>query len=449
MIPNLFIPGFSKSLHSISFLWLGGLVAGLLSFLTQIILARYLSLGDYGAFSAAYRLICILAPVAGFGVGAYWLRRFGKEGIEGRRWLNPSFKLVAVTTCSAIGIILGVGSVAGFDEDVRILIHRLAPVVLFWASTELVRARFQLEARYRTLALWDTLFSLTGLVVACLLVLSRKGLYFLSAGYATGALAIAVLGGMILYRMAAGPFSPAGHPAAGGTDVERFRNVPTVAAVLKGTLPFALDGIFYMVYFQIGVVMVGWFDGSSSAGMYNVAITILSAVYLLPGVVYQKFLIPKIQRWAEHDRGRLIEVYSFGNGAMFLCGLFFMLCVLISVWTVVPWFFGPRYAESGRILLVLCIAVPIRFLSANVGSTLVTGEHMRRKNLYQGVGALLNILLNLFLIPMLGFYGAALSAVLTEGLILALYASGVRNHVLGPGVWRSWSFRPGGHDHHG
>ena len=126
---------------------------------------------------------------------------------------------------------------------------------------------------------------------------------------------------------------------------------------------------------------------------------------------------------------------------MFLCGLFFMFCVLISAFTIVPWFFGSRYADSGRILLILSISVPIRFLSTNVGSTLVTGEHMRRKNLYQGMGALFNILLNLLFIPTLGFYGAALSAVLTEFMLLFMYSVGVRNHVLGPKVWKSWSFR--------
>ena len=54
---------------------------------------------------------------------------------------------------------------------------------------------------------------------------------------------------------------------------------------------------------------------------------------------------------------------------------------------------------------------------------------MRRKVVYQGIVALCNVLLNLMLIPRMGIIGAAISTVLSEALLLALYIFGAMRHV--------------------
>jgi O-antigen/teichoic acid export membrane protein len=218
---------------------------------------------------------------------------------------------------------------------------------------------------------------------------------------------------------------------------------PNLLDVTAEAMPFALAGVFYLVYHQIGVVLLGWMQGDEPAGIYNVALTVIAALALLPDAVFQKYLMPKTQHWAEHDRARFLRVYRFGNGVMLASGLGLMLALGLASPTLIPWVFGDAYRESGRVLLVLALAVPFRFLSVSVGCALVTGGHMARKNVYHGIAATANVLLNVMLIPGYGVYGVAGSAVLTEALLLGMFLWGVRSHVLGSDTLQGWNVRLG------
>jgi O-antigen/teichoic acid export membrane protein len=218
---------------------------------------------------------------------------------------------------------------------------------------------------------------------------------------------------------------------------------PRVFDVAAEAMPFALAGVFYLVYHQIGVVLLGWMQGDEPAGIYHVALTVIAALALLPDAVFQKYLMPKTQHWAEHDRDQFLRVYRFGNGVMLASGLGLMLALGLASPTLVPWVFGDAYQDSGGVLLVLALALPFRFLSVSAGCALVTGGHMSRKNRYHGIAALTSVVLNLLLIPPYGVYGVACSSVITEAILLGLFLRGVRSHVLGSDALQGWNLRLG------
>src|SRR5690606_7860769 len=104
----------------------------------------------------------------------------------------------------------------------------------------------------------------------------------------------------------------------------------------------------------------------------------------------QKYLLPKLHRWAEHDQPRFLAAYRFGNG--FTLALGFVVALL--VYFVAPWVvrlvFGQEYAAVGTILAILSIAVPGRYLATSVGAVLVTQDNMRRKVWLMGAAAVVN-----------------------------------------------------------
>jgi len=441
MVGALGVPGFKAGLNWISLLWTTSILAGLIAFLTQMILARCFSVSDYGALSAAYRLVSLLAPVAGFGVGAYWLRLFGKEGFMAQRWIRPSLGLVLMSSAGSVGLLLGLGLLLDSGGETERLVLLLSPVVVFWAVSELGKARLQLEGRYRGLSILDASFPLGCFLVASVAWLTSGGVGLVATGYSLAALVLGAVHVAMLLPMAAGRFDLAGHRPHKPAPTESRVTVKDSLRVAANAWPFALAGILYLTHYQVGVVLVERIQGSESAGIYNVAVTVLGAVYLLPAAIYGKFLMPKIQRWAEHDRERFIRVYKFGNGAMLLLGSLLMLAVALSSVTIIPWLFGDRYTESGRVLLLMALCVPVRFLGTNVGSVLATGQHMKRKNICDGIGALISILLNLLLIPWLGIYGAAAATLLTESALVLMFLYTARRHVLGQEALRGWNIR--------
>jgi O-antigen/teichoic acid export membrane protein len=196
---------------------------------------------------------------------------------------------------------------------------------------------------------------------------------------------------------------------------------PNTTTLASHACPFGLASFFHLIYFQSRIVLVKYFVDNETAGIYYVAFTIMVAVYLLPTVIYQKFLLPKMHRWANHDRNKFYEVYRRGNIAMLFLGVFIMILLWLLAPIFVPFIFGTQYADAVILLNVLSLCAPIVFIAFSAGATLVTQDHMKKKVKYMGFVAIINIFLGLILIPIYGAIGAAISTVVSNLILLIIY----------------------------
>lgn len=417
-----------RAFGPVSLLWLSSLGAAAVAFLTQVFLARTLPLNEFGEFAASMATITLVAPMAAFGVPALWLRLFGAEGWGARRWLLPSAKFATLTTAISLATLALWAQVGAHDATSRHLLIGLAPLVISQALVELVASKFQLEEHYRLLAVWHAaqhLARLALVLIVAAVVSPQYLLHAVVASYAAVAVATIILALFTLRPMIRGNFHLRGHPAAPA----QVEEAPSLARVAKSAWPFGLAGLFYMIYFQSDIIILERLSGNEQAAIYNVAFMMIAAIYILPAVLYQKFLLPKVHRWASHDRPKFNAVYRSGSMLMLIAGILVAATGFLVLPLLVPLLFGEAYSESVPILLVLLLCVPLRFAATSVGSTLVTDNHMRRKVVYMGASALLNLALNFSLIPHFGPIGAAAATLASEALLLVLYFVGAKRYV--------------------
>lgn len=398
------------------------------AFLTQVLLARELGPVAFGVFSASLAMVTLVSPLASFGVGHFWLRVFGEEGWQGRRWLGRSFGYTSLTTALVITALFFWAVLGPHDTTTRSLLVVLSMSLVGQVAMELLSAKLQLEGRYISLAMWQFLPHLLRLMSVTLLAFimgDLMTLHGIALSYALISVGILGLGCVGMWRMYHRSFALHGHGIAPEiTSAEPI--TATIKQVAAQSWPFGLAGVFYLIYFQSDIILLKYIKGDEAAGIYNVAFLIMTAMYILPSVIYQKFLMPKIHLWANHDRDMFYQVYRTGNWLMLLLGLLAML----SIWLLAPWvvkvLFGDQYAGAVSVLVILALAAPIRFTAISVGSTLVTKDHMRKKVQFMGFTALVNISLNMILIPYYGIIGAAISTVASEVCLLLIYLKGTK-----------------------
>ncbi len=437
-----------KALAAISFLWLGSLAGAGLVFITHVVLARELTPSGYGVFAAALATITLFAPLAGFGMRGFWLKAFGAEGWGAVRWLTRSFRFVILSTTVTLLLLAAWAAFGPHDESFRWLFYWLLPIIVGYSFIELVSAKLQLEERYNALSLWRMMPQLAHLLLVLMIVFSTTGevgIDNIAAAYTLVAFFMINAGFLQLRAMAQGHFALKGHLKSSGTEnvlQTKVTSIVRVSDVARQAWPFALSGVFYLVYYQSPVILLKYLTSDEAAGIYNVAVTIMVAVYLLPNAIYQSYLLPKLHRWANHDRSRFLEVYRAGNVGMLLLGVFTSGAILLLTPWVIPLLFGKVYQEAVSLLAILALCAPVRLLAVSIGATLVTQEHMRLKVLYMGIAAVINVLLSIQTIPVYGAQGAAVSTLLSEIMLLTLYLLAVRKHVFGSDAWRGWSLMP-------
>jgi O-antigen/teichoic acid export membrane protein len=420
-------PAWRRAAAGISLLWLATAFGAVLTFLVQVLLARRLGPSAFGEFTAALATVTMVAPVAGFGLPQLWLRLYGAEGWQAQRWLRPSLRFVVWSTAFSCLAALA-WSLAGASEGAGALVGWLLPVIPCTLVVGLVSSRFRLEEDDRRLATWQLALPGSRFVfVLALLAVPAVGAATAAAGFGLVGLAVALAGLPALAGMQRGDFNLRGHAdreASPGACGEA-----TMPAVWRLGWAYGLSALLYPVFFQVGTVMLDRMEGPRQAGLFGIGLGVMTAVYLLPATVYQKYLLSRLHRWAVHEPEKFRRVHRHGAWIMLLAGLACGGLVAAFAQVFVRLAFGPGFAGAAAVIMALAICAPLRFLSVAIASALLDERQARLRVAIMAACAAVVVLLNLLLIPRYHALGTAFATVGGEVVLLASSWLAVRHAV--------------------
>ena len=164
--------------------------------------------------------------------------------------------------------------------------------------------------------------------------------------------------------------------------------------------------------------MITQFSTTYATGLYNSAyklITVLTLFY----TIYSSVVFPVMSKLFKNEKDLLR--LSFVKSIKYLS----LVTIPISVFTMfygydIIGIYGAEYIEAGGVLTVLIWTVCFLFING-ASSLILNASHQEYSvtKIYS-IAAIFNICLNFVLIPNYSVYGAAVSTVLSEILILFL-----------------------------
>lgn len=199
-------------------------------------------------------------------------------------------------------------------------------------------------------------------------------------------------------------------------------NLPFMQMILKQSYPFALLTLIMTIYFRIDGVMLERLlpDGKEKAGIYAQAFRLLDAAsmiaYLFATLLYPIFsrMIKMNERIQELLRlsYSLLVIPAFITGAL---GFFFRSEIMHLLYHEHVELSAPAFG----LMMFTFGAVSTSYI---YGTLLTANGSLRVLNKIAACSLLLNILLNLLLIPRLEVMGAAIAGLLTQYLSAGLQA---------------------------
>jgi len=430
-----------KNLINILLLILGGFFSSILLFFTQVILARELSPLHFGTFSAAIATITLIAPLSLFGLQHVWLKVYGEEGYSANRILKPSFRFIFFSASLTLLLITLWAILGPHSHQFRNILLGLIALVFNYIVIELVTARLQLESKFSFLSLWQlfpNLFRFTLVVLGVLFFFEKLEIIHILIVYNISAFLMILTSLFYLIPMAAGNIKLEGNFGESPNKRKNLDSVESFTNILKLCSPFGLAAVFYLIYLQSDLIIIKYLKGDEAVGIYNAAFVVILAFYLIPGIIYQKFLLPKFHQWANHDESSFLKFYQAGNGIMLLAGIVLLSISYLIIPILHPLLFGNEYLESVKVLSILVLCIPVRFLATSIEIPLFTRGFMNKKTKIMGLVALINLVLNFVLIPIYSIYGAAISTLISEILLLGLYSFSATKNVFGIKMWQQW-----------
>ena len=197
-----------------------------------------------------------------------------------------------------------------------------------------------------------------------------------------------------------------------------------VKVLMQQALPFAVGNLFNLLYFRVDAIMLSKLssEGIDANTWYGLAYTIVNAFTILPGAFMMGAMFPVLSRAWEREKGRFPGAYTFGMRWMVLSG--FPLAVGLSTLSpeitavLFPTYTANEVAKVSTALQWLSWAGGLIFVTTAVLAVLRATDKRRAFSVLMGTTALLNICLNLYLIPRFSHAGAAIAMVISEVFLL-------------------------------
>ncbi|HIM40894.1 MAG TPA: flippase [Methylophaga aminisulfidivorans] len=392
-------PGLNKILQNTGWLFADKVLRMGLAFVVTIWLARYLGPEQFGLLNFAMAFVALFGAIATVGLNSVVVRDLVKFPEKTSSILSTSislqilgglitFSLIVLAIhflkpedalARAIAIILGLSMVVKFSETIK-----------YWYESQ-VQSKFVVWAESAVLVLFAA--------IKILLILQQAPLIsFAWAIFAeTVVLAIALI---ILYSIQS-KTSKIWQP-----------QLCQAKTLLRESWPLILSGLSVMVYMRIDQVMLGQMLNNEAVGIYSAAVKISEMWYFVPiaivASVYPAIISSKEKSESLYQQ-RMQNLYDL----MVYISVFVALIVTFSADWIVISLFGDAYSESGFVLAVhIWIGL---FVSLGVASSKwFLLENLSKLIFYRTLyGALLNVLLNLVLIPSFGIKGCLIATLIS------------------------------------
>jgi O-antigen/teichoic acid export membrane protein len=184
--------------------------------------------------------------------------------------------------------------------------------------------------------------------------------------------------------------------------------------VMKQSYPFALLILLMTLYSRIDSVMLERIlpDGAIEAGIYAQAYRILDAVNIV-AYLFTGLLLPIFARMLKLKE-RIDQLTKLSFSLLFVPALTFAVVSLFYAAEIMGLLYHSHVDESSLVYSILMFTF-ISTSSVYIFGTLLTANgNMKKLNIIAGLSVLLNLILNLALIPKHGATGAAIASVITQ-----------------------------------
>ena len=185
-------------------------------------------------------------------------------------------------------------------------------------------------------------------------------------------------------------------------------------SILSQSWYLILSGLMATLYMQIDKVMLGSLMPTKvEVGVYSAAVSIASMWYFVPMAIITSFKPVIMSKKKINEESYLKSVQLLYTIIAWL-GICFGIFVLIFSNPIVNILYGAEYQKASSILSVSIWAGTFAMLGSARGIWLISEGLQKYSVIYISAGAIINIVLNYLLIPVIGGYGAAVATLISQ-----------------------------------
>ena len=386
--------GFRKYFANTSWLMGERILRMGVSLFVGIYVARYLGPERYGLLSYANSFVGIFLALATLGLDDVVVRELVKTPEQREKILGTSFLLKLVGTLLMWVAIFAAVPFTENDLQTNILIIIIAFGAVYQAFN-VIDLNFQAKVKSKYVVHAQFVQLIISSIVKIILVVNEAPLILFASVFSLDVIVLAM--GLVFAYL------------YNGDNIFSWKwSFETSKYLLHDSWPLILAGVVISVYMKIDQVMIKEMLGAKEVGLYAAAVKLSEAWYFIPMAIASS-LFPAIINAKVYQK----EVYYQRLQKLYDLMVWIAIAIALPISILSSWIvellYGNEYLESSSVLNIHIWSGIFIFLGVASSKYLIAENYIKKTFYRTFVGALLNIIMNYYLIGTMGIKGAAIS----------------------------------------
>lgn len=290
-----------------------------------------------------------------------------------------------------------------FNQKGTYLLISKAIIALFFYSitlfnTETIRA---LDKIYIA-ELFRNTFKYVSVIIGAVVLFYLHEESYLVDTFLIGFVALSIITTIIVFRL----FKKQKNDSVLANNPDRF----TYSFIAHKSYPMAISNLAIFLMMTFDVVFLKKFEGDETVAYYSIVMKLVSVLFMINNSVYISVSLKIAQLYTENNQAELVKALRESARIIVVLTLAVVLTVCLFSEDIL-YFFGENYIQGKQALLILMLG---QLLASFFGVSAIYLNMTGRQSIFQVVlifAVVLNLLLNIILIPMYSMTGAAIAFV--------------------------------------
>ncbi|MBW4454132.1 MAG: flippase [Nostoc indistinguendum CM1-VF10] len=370
------------------------------SLVVGVWVARYLGVQQYGLFNYALAFVSLFSPIFTLGLDDVVVRHIVRQSSNKEEILGTTFWLKLLGGIASVLLAISTMLFLGERETLKIWLVAILAIAGIFRAADTIELWFQSQVQSKYTVIAKNSAFLVNSAIKIILILTKAPL--LAFAWVTLAeFAMSAIGLLIVYQVK-------------GSSLWLWRwSFSAVKTLMKESLPLMFSGFAILIFMKIDQVMLGQMIGDSEVGVYSAAARVSEIWYFIPGAIVSSvapsiYIVKEKSESLYYQRiGQLLSLMTCISLAIALPMTFLSDRIILIM-------FGSGYAEAGAILAVHIWTSLFVFMGLATSPWFIA-EGLNHVSLGKTLfGAILNVILNLLLIPKYAGLGAEIATIISQ-----------------------------------
>jgi len=381
-------------------------------FLLYIYIARYMGEIEFGKYNFAMSFALLFIIFQDLGISNFIIREIARKKELVDDYLASALEIKFITSFLVFSIVYISINIMKYPQDTKYVVYLFGIYTILTYFAETFRSVFQAFEKMEYTAFVTIIEKAVLLSLVLYVLASGYGLIGIAYAYIFTGFLNVIISCIICFTKVAKP--------------KIKINLKLSKLIILGSLPFGLNTLFGMMFFKIDTVMLSIFRDDAAVGIYSAAYTPLLSLTGIVSTMAISSIYPVMSRYFTESETSLKNITVLSSKYMAMIGFPICTgCILLSE-EFIELLYINQYSESVFVFKILALYIPFRFLSSITGTYLTCINKQKLRTISVALGSVLNIILNLIMIPMLSHIGAGIATVLSEVFLFIIFSHYIR-----------------------